>query len=57
MPANPTNVRNGLIASRWPTAGRFWSTLINRHFKKPRRVSKVPKRRPLVALEMCGRLQ
>ena len=30
---------------------------INGHFQNPRRVSKVSKRPPLVALEMCGRLQ
>jgi hypothetical protein len=50
-------VSSELIASLWPTAGRFWSTPINGHFQSPRRVSEVPKRRPLVALEMCGRMQ
>ena len=40
----------------WPTVGLFWSTP-NRHVQKPQRVSKEPKRRPLVAPETCGRSQ
>ena len=37
--------------------GRFWSNPINGRFQSPRRISKLSKRPPLVALEMCGRLQ
>jgi hypothetical protein len=44
---------SGLIASLWPTAGRFWFLV----YPDQRTFSESSARPTLVALEMCGRLQ